>query len=318
MGRTTPGRLADYRRQFERTVRRPRDSEDPSDFAVALETLAVKAFRDMGLDVRTHLIRDQFIAGHPDCDQQRHLDSVPPETPIRDIVDSCRVWESHADTDDWRVVKPTPESPQPVYAVSELTLGLTEQVTVAAVTGPSVRLAYLETMLKRLLPYVPAQAPPPRFVPTDLETMLTRMLLAVPAQPPRPASTEIEAMLKRLLLGKPTQAPKPRPVIARRDWSSVLCFSCGKYGHGLGKCRRLDVTFPFMGPGWSADKRGDHYMMVSPHLAAGKGNQSSGMEGQPPGSVIISDPRTRGQWIVHHRPYEDARMDLTSSGNSRP
>ena len=34
---------------LERTVRR--DGEDPSNFAVALETLAVKAFGDMGLNV---------------------------------------------------------------------------------------------------------------------------------------------------------------------------------------------------------------------------------------------------------------------------
>ena len=94
-----PGRLADYRRQFERTVRR--DGEDPSDLAVALETIAVKAFRDMGPNARTCLIRDSFIAGHPDCDLRLHLDSVTPDTPIQDIVDSCRVWESHADTDDW-------------------------------------------------------------------------------------------------------------------------------------------------------------------------------------------------------------------------
>ena len=42
----SPGRLADYRRQFEKTVWQ--DGEDPSKFAVALETLAVKAFGDIG------------------------------------------------------------------------------------------------------------------------------------------------------------------------------------------------------------------------------------------------------------------------------
>ena len=26
-----------------------------------------------------------------------HLDGVPPDTPIRDIVDRCRVWESHSE-----------------------------------------------------------------------------------------------------------------------------------------------------------------------------------------------------------------------------
>ena len=40
----SPGRLADYRRQFEKTTRKT----DPSIFAIALETLAVKAFGDMG------------------------------------------------------------------------------------------------------------------------------------------------------------------------------------------------------------------------------------------------------------------------------
>ena len=41
----SPGRLADYRRQFEKTTRTA--GEDPSIFATALETLAVKAFGDM-------------------------------------------------------------------------------------------------------------------------------------------------------------------------------------------------------------------------------------------------------------------------------
>ena len=42
----SPGRLADFRRQFERTTRTI--GEDPAIFATALETLAVKAFGDMG------------------------------------------------------------------------------------------------------------------------------------------------------------------------------------------------------------------------------------------------------------------------------
>ena len=42
----SPGRLADYRRQFERTIRTT--GEDPANFATALEMLAVKVFGDMG------------------------------------------------------------------------------------------------------------------------------------------------------------------------------------------------------------------------------------------------------------------------------
>ena len=41
----SPGRLADYRRQFERTTRTV--GEAPAIFATELETLAVKAFGDM-------------------------------------------------------------------------------------------------------------------------------------------------------------------------------------------------------------------------------------------------------------------------------
>ena len=85
----SPGRLVDYQRQFEKTPRKER--EDPSIFAILLETLAIKAFGDMGHIARLHLIRDRFIAGHDSCALRRHLYSVVPETPIRGIVDCCRV-----------------------------------------------------------------------------------------------------------------------------------------------------------------------------------------------------------------------------------
>ena len=42
----SPGRLANYRQEFSKTVWK--SGEDPSNFAIALETLAVKAFGDMG------------------------------------------------------------------------------------------------------------------------------------------------------------------------------------------------------------------------------------------------------------------------------
>ena len=47
------GRLADYRRQFEKTARH--EGEGPSIIAIDLETLAVKAFGDMGPNVRHRL-----------------------------------------------------------------------------------------------------------------------------------------------------------------------------------------------------------------------------------------------------------------------
>ena len=98
------------------SLRRPLAGEDPSIFATALETLAVKAFGDMGQTARLRLIRDRFIAGHSSCELRRHLDSVPPETPMRDVVDRCRVWESHDDPAVRRVSKPSPDQ---IYVVGD-------------------------------------------------------------------------------------------------------------------------------------------------------------------------------------------------------
>ena len=129
----SPGRLADYRRQFEKTTRTA--GEDISIFAIALETLVVKAFGDMGQTARLRLIRDRFIAGHSTCELRRHLDSVPPETPIRDVVDRCRVWESYGDPETRMVSEPGPESVYPAYVVNESTNVSGHLATVYAGSG---------------------------------------------------------------------------------------------------------------------------------------------------------------------------------------
>ena len=76
-----------YRRQFEKTTWTA--GEDPSIFAIALGTLAVKAFGDMGQTARLRLIREIFIAGRNSCELRRHLDSVSPETPMLGMGESC-------------------------------------------------------------------------------------------------------------------------------------------------------------------------------------------------------------------------------------
>ena len=100
---TSPGRLAKYKRQFERMTRPPGD--DPAAFAIELETLARKAFVDVDATVRLQLVRDRLITGQEHHALRRHLDSMGPDTPISDIVDRCRVWESHEE----KVARPTAE-----------------------------------------------------------------------------------------------------------------------------------------------------------------------------------------------------------------
>ena len=85
----SPGRLAVFRRRFESAIRRP--GMDPATFATELGILAVRGFGDMGKRARDAMIRDKFIAAQRNCGLRRHLDGVPLDTPIWEIVDSCRV-----------------------------------------------------------------------------------------------------------------------------------------------------------------------------------------------------------------------------------
>ena len=80
----------------------------------------------MGQTARLRLILDHFIAGHSSCELRSYLDSEPPETPIRDVVDRCRVWESHADPEIQRVSKPSPEPTYPHIRSTSRTTVLTK------------------------------------------------------------------------------------------------------------------------------------------------------------------------------------------------
>ena len=93
----SPGRLTVLRRRFESAFRRP--GLDPATFATELGILAIQGFEDMKEQARDTMIRDKFIAGQGQCALRRQLDGLAQDTLIGDIVDSCRVWESHSDSD---------------------------------------------------------------------------------------------------------------------------------------------------------------------------------------------------------------------------
>ena len=158
--------------------------EDPSIFATALETLAVKAFGDMGQTAHLRLIRDRFIAGHSSCELRRHLDSVPSETPIRDVVDRCRVWESHADPAVRRVSK---SSPDPIVVGDSD--NISETTRVAAVTRPRSGPDQLEKLLQCLVAETQSR-PSPVVSP--------------------PESVRLEKMLRSFLSGQQQTRPPPR------------------------------------------------------------------------------------------------------------
>ena len=115
---SSPGRLADYRRHFVRISRRPGDN--PSVFAVELETLAMRAFGELSPLARLQMVHDRFITGQRECSLHRHLDGVELGTPIWDIVDRCRVWESHAEAADCWGEGPILNQPLPVCLIGDV------------------------------------------------------------------------------------------------------------------------------------------------------------------------------------------------------
>ena len=74
-------------------------------------------------------------------------------------------------------------------------------------------------------------------------------------------------------------------------WKRGPCFSCGQQGHGVNRCSRMDVSFPFILPGWSVDVRNGQYRASRTRgdgrdSAPGKGGWF-GQEDQPPGPSMI-------------------------------
>ena len=205
----SPGRLANYRREFDKTVRKPRE-DPPPNFAITLETLAVKAFGNI-LVIRLRLIRDRFIAGHGSCDLRRYLDCVPPDTPLRDIVDRCRVWESHADPEVRRISKPMPEPAYPTYVVKQPDYE-TEPVRVVTVNKPNSLVDQSEELLKKLLAVLtPTVSPPARAPELSPMDKLVQLLLSETAKrEPAPPTTVEPPGLETLLQTYFAEQQSPR------------------------------------------------------------------------------------------------------------
>ena len=206
-----------------------RQAEDPSIFVIALETLAVKAFGDMGQTARLRLIRDRLIAGHSSCELRRYLDSVPPETPIRDVVDQCRVWESHTDPEMQRISKPCPDPIYPAYVVGDSD-NVVEKIRAAAVTKPKSTPDQVEDLLRRMLAGMAAPVQVPALVPEvpTVEKLLQRLVAETQSRQPAPVSPPepvgLGNLLRLYLSGQQTSGPQTRQRPIRRDWNGIVCF----------------------------------------------------------------------------------------------
>ena len=261
----SPGRLAEYRQQFERASRSPGD--DPSVFAIELdelEPLARRAFADVNASVRLQLVRYRLIAGQAECSLHRHLYSEGPDTHIRDIVDRCCVWESHAeDTDKWGVGRRS-ERPWAVYKVASVDMDSKPK-------DASEDSDVLGLLMRHLLP-TPAVSPPKATsILTDRELLLQHLLGTVnPVQPVVQECSgimDIEVLLQSLLPVTSVAEDSVRPPTDRLE-PSTRCFSCGGVDHVTPRCPVLNESFPFLPPGWRADRVDDEFVLRPPPRGA--------------------------------------------------
>ena len=113
-------------------------------------------------------MRDIFIIGQKNRALHRHLDSVGPDTPITEIVDRCRVWESHKDIHSGRVANHEPNRPHAVLQV-------TNSVNNEHVRKTSTGLDVVENLIKRLLPSLVESIRETGPVPSDYELLTQRL-----------------------------------------------------------------------------------------------------------------------------------------------
>ena len=111
-------------------------------FSIELEMLARRAFIDIDVSIQLQVVRDRFIDGQVECALRRHLDSLGPDTPMSDIVDCCRVCESHRDV---QTEPRTSADRCPARAVCQVTVD--EQIPTALPETET-----LENIIRRLLP----------------------------------------------------------------------------------------------------------------------------------------------------------------------
>ena len=135
------------------------------------------------------------------CELRQHLDSVSPETPIQDIVDRCRVWESHANSDTPRISKPGRDRTLPIYTVDALSEAMDDRV-VSSVTTTQPEPDQLETLLRRLLSSPVVPSPPPEPVPSVLEQVLQSLLTEAQAPQPTPPAQTTESASRNFGRGR--------------------------------------------------------------------------------------------------------------------
>ena len=219
------------------------------------------------LKIQLHMVRDHFIDGQAERALRRHLDSLGPNTPMTDIVDCCRMWESHCEVE----IQPrTSANRLPVHVICQVT-----EVEPTPAISPETET--VEDVIKKLLP---TPAPPPLQavqIRLDRDLLIQQLIEAI--CPPTPVAQERSPAtdLETLLLNWHPVGTVTEEGVASPDPSSDSVEGCFLYGgltHTTDQCRTLDESFPFLPTGWRGaygmEHIGDNFILgPGPHQAPG-------------------------------------------------
>ena len=219
---------------------------------------------DIDTTIQLQIVRDHFIDGQAECVFRRHLDSLGPNTPMTDIVDCCRVWESHCEVE----IQPRMSADRRhAHAICQVT-----EVEPAPAT--STEMETVEDIIRKLLP-TPALPPPQAVpIPSDRDVLIQQLMEAI--CPPTPVAQERSAATDFLLLnwlpvGTVTEEDAASPDLSAD--SAEGCFSCGGLTHTTDQCQTLDEPFPLLPTGWQAEHIGDQFILGPGPPASPQGQQ---------------------------------------------
>ena len=119
----------------------------------------------------------------------RHLDSLGPNTPMTDIVDCCRVWESHHEVE---IQPQTSADRRPVRVICQVT-----EVEPAPATSPETET--IEDIIRKFLPTPALQPPQAVPIPSDRDLLIQQLMAAIcpptPVAHQRAAAIDLETLL---------------------------------------------------------------------------------------------------------------------------
>ena len=96
--------------------------------------------------------------------------------------------------------------------------------------------------------------------PPDIEGVL-RLLMSGTVHPESTYRTAVP----KAGMGQQRNLP-----VSRVEGSEMVCFLSGRLGHGVSRCPRIDVDFPFMLPGWSVEHRDGQFRATWPQKTPGR------------------------------------------------